>query len=594
MQKLTDIKNSVIEVADAISSILSVDVTVINADLVRIAATGKYKSKIGEKLPHGCSYDFILNTKKAELIEEKSDSKRCLQCSKNENCEEFSTIGYPLLTKDKEALGVIGLIAFNEEQKEYIYSHREEIGIFLEKLSLLLAGNLNYESTINNLSLRNEEFSNIVNSIDYGIILTDKNLNIKNVNRRVLNLFGLKKENLLDKNIKDIFDDFKIDITQGVYSLKDRKLGEGNEFIVKTIKNMLSEEVESYIFQVSNYSKALINAYNIIGDQNNIDFEHILGNSESIKNTITLAKQISSGDSSVMIRGESGTGKELFARAIHRNSKRKHNPYIAINCAAIPDNLLESELFGYEEGAFTGARASGKVGRLELANGGTLFLDEIGDLPLSLQPKLLRVLQDGNFVRLGGKKPINTNFRLITATNRDLEEMVKTEQFREDLYYRLNVIPINIPPLRKRKEDIEVIARAKLEEYCIRLSKDQKVFSDELLKILEDFPWKGNVRELENIIEYLVNVSHGEVITSEQLPPSFNAKSGEVKTTKEINSIDLKDKTLQQMTDEFEREVLLNLITLYGNDTKSKNKIADKLNINLSTLYRKLYRYNIS
>ncbi|MDO5041056.1 MAG: sigma 54-interacting transcriptional regulator, partial [Peptoniphilus sp.] len=532
--------------------------------------------------------------KKAELIEEKSDSKRCLQCSKNEHCEEFSTIGYPLLTQDKKALGVIGLIAFNEKQKEYIYSHKEEIGVFLEKLSLLLAGNLNYETTINNLSLRNEEFLNIVNSIDYGIILTDKNLEIKNVNRRVLNLLGLKKEDLLGKNIKNIFDNFKTDITQGVYSLADRKLGDGNEFIVKTIKNLLDDEVESYIFQISNYSKALINAYNIIGDQNNIDFEHILGNSESIKNTVTLAKQISAGDSSVMIRGESGTGKELFARAIHRNSKRKHNPYIAINCAAIPDNLLESELFGYEEGAFTGARSSGKVGRLELANGGTLFLDEIGDLPLSLQPKLLRVLQDGNFVRLGGKKPINTNFRLITATNRDLEEMVRTEQFREDLYYRLNVIPINIPPLRKRKEDIGIIAQAKLEEYCIRLSKDHKVFSDELLKTFEDFPWKGNVRELENIIEYLVNVSHGDVITSEQLPPSFNEKSGELKTTKEINSIDLKNKTLQQMTDEFEREVLLNLITLYGDDTKAKKKIADKLNINLSTLYRKLYRYNIN
>ncbi len=172
--------------------------------------------------------------------------------------------------------------------------------------------------------------------------------------------------------------------------------------------------------------------------------------------------------------------------------------------------------------------------------------------------------------------------------------MVKGGQFREDLYYRLNVIPINIPPLRKRKEDIKIIANAKLEEYCIRLSKNHKVFSDELLKIFENFPWRGNVRELENIIEYLVNVSHDEIITSEQLPPTFNEKSGEIKTTKVINSIELKNKTLQEMTDEFEREVLLNLISIYGSDTKSKNKIADKLNINLSTLYRKLYRYNIN
>ncbi|WP_138159895.1 sigma-54 interaction domain-containing protein [Peptoniphilus catoniae] len=593
MKELINIKNSVREVADAISSILSVDVTIINTDLIRIAATGLYKDRIGEQLPKDCSYSYILTNKKPELIIEKGISQRCHNCQSSNQCQEVATIGYPILSKNNETLGVIGLIAFNQEQKEYIYSHQKEIDLFLKKLSLLLAGNLNYEATINNLSLRNEEFSNIVNALDYGIILADSDFKIINYNNKIQKLLGIGDGVLKEVTIFDIFKNFNPKNKKSIYYIKGRPISQKNEFIVRTIENSVNGKVQTYIFQVSSYSKELINAYNIIEDQNNVNFEYILGNSAAIRNTINLAKQVAEGDSSVMIRGESGTGKELFAKSIHKNSPRKYNSYISINCASIPDNLLESELFGYEEGAFTGARVSGKVGRLELANGGTLFLDEIGDLPLSLQPKLLRVLQDGNFVRLGGKRVINVDFRLISATNRNLEEMVAAGEFREDLYYRLNVIPLELPPLRDRKEDIKLIAESKLSDYCIMLGKDKKVFSNELMEIFKNAYWKGNVRELENVIEYLVNVSTDKVISPKDLPPSFNSYRDPSYT--KASSLNFKQgMTLQDMTDEFEKNIISNLLTTYGETTKSKKIISEKLGINLSTLYRKLYRFNLN
>src|SRR5699024_2742206 len=211
---------------------------------------------------------------------------------------------------------------------------------------------------------------------------------------------------------------------------------------------------------------------------NSKGFDSILGNSAKAKEVVELAKQVAKSKSTVMIRGASGTGKELFARAIHNSSKRKDKPFIAINCSSIPQELFESELFGYDSGAFTGASKGGKIGKFELANNGTLFLDEIGDLPIHLQPKLLRVLQDECFVRLGGKELISVNFRLITATNKNLEEMVEKGQFRDDLYYRINVIPIEIPPLRQRGDDINILSEYGLEKYLEKLGKSDIIFSE--------------------------------------------------------------------------------------------------------------------
>lgn len=254
--------------------------------------------------------------------------------------------------------------------------------------------------------------------------------------------------------------------------------------------------------------------------------EEIRGASDAIAAVKAKVRRIAPTETTVLIRGESGTGKELFARAIHWESNRRGGPFVALNCAAIPENLLESELFGYEDGAFTGARKGGKPGKFELGTGGTLLLDEVGDLPVYLQAKLLRVLQFKEVERVGGTEPIPVDFRLIAATNRPLEEMIAAGTFREDLYYRLSVIPLELPPLRDRKEDIPLLLEYTTKRMAHRGGYRPKRWSAEALNAIYAYHWPGNVRELENAVEHAVSVEEGDLIAGENLPPRMLAALG--------------------------------------------------------------------
>ncbi|NRD77340.1 sigma 54-interacting transcriptional regulator [Bacillus sp. BRMEA1] len=247
-------------------------------------------------------------------------------------------------------------------------------------------------------------------------------------------------------------------------------------------------------------------------------FEDLIGSSSKFLTAKTWAKRVSGSNSTVLLMGESGTGKELFAHAIHHESTRSATPFVAINCSSIPEHLFESELFGYEDGAFTGAKKGGKKGQIELASGGTLFLDEIGDMPLSMQSKLLRVLQEKEIVRVGGHKSIPINVRIITATHRDLEKMVEKGGFRQDLFYRLNVIKIDIPSLRERKEDIPSIAKQLLKKLEARFYRNGIELSAEVIERLLQHSWPGNIRELENILERSINMLDGKTIKLLHLP----------------------------------------------------------------------------
>ncbi len=246
----------------------------------------------------------------------------------------------------------------------------------------------------------------------------------------------------------------------------------------------------------------------------------VVGGSPAFRRMMTLVEQVADSSATVLIQGESGTGKELVARAIHERSPRRSGPFIAVNCAALPETLLESELFGYEKGAFTGA-AGRKEGRFELADGGTLFLDEVADLSPVTQPKILRVLQEGEFERLGGTRTISVNVRIVTATNQDLAQMVKDKRFREDLYYRLNVITITVPPLRDRREDIEVLAQHFLRVYAAKNNRKLDGLTAEALRRLEAYAWPGNVRELENVVERGVVLARGALVDVADLPPEI-------------------------------------------------------------------------
>lgn len=307
-----------------------------------------------------------------------------------------------------------------------------------------------------------------------------------------------------------------------------------------------------------------------------------VGNSPKMQEAIRIGKKVAKSNSTVFLRGESGTGKEIMAKMIHALSDRHDKLMISINCAAIPENLVESELFGYEEGAFTGAKKHGAIGKFELADGSTIFLDEIGDMPLHVQTKLLRVLQESKVERIGGTKPIPIDIRVICATNQNIEQMVEEGTFREDLYYRLNIIPIELPPLRKRKEDLPALIDYYIAYYNQKLGKNMEGVSPEALQTLMSYDWPGNVREMKNIIEYLANVAEGELIQLSDLPDHIVLRS----------SKGYEDWSLEEIMEEYEKRVLGSMIKKNAT-LAEKNELADALRISRATLYRKLRKYEL-
>ncbi|SHE55686.1 Transcriptional regulator containing PAS, AAA-type ATPase, and DNA-binding Fis domains [Tissierella praeacuta DSM 18095] len=582
------IQDSVQEVAEAIEAVLNVDVTIIDENMYRVAATGQYRDSIGSRIPNSCSFEVVAETKKPQVINKPNISKQCFSCSLKGSCSEMATLGYPILNNDK-LVGVIGLIAFKNDQKKKIQEQKEDLLIFLSRLSDLIVGNINYYETINSITIQHEETRMIIDSLDKGIICTDENGNIKFVNSNIENYLVKDKYKLIDTNIDKIFPYLKEKGEESFSIEKKIKIGnKKNSFIIRNIPVIVEGKTVSNILEIQRTFDMVRNAYKLMEGERKVTFKDILGNSPKMLEVKSIAKNIAPSESTVLLRGESGTGKELFARAIHYESDRNKAPFIAINCASIPDNLLESELFGYEEGAFTGAKKEGKMGKFELANGGTLFLDEIGDLPIHLQPKLLRVLQEQSFMRVGGKELINISFRLIAATNRNLEEMVYNGEFREDLYYRLNVIPIIIPPLRERQEDIELLSENLLNKNCLKLEKEKKFYSKEIKEAFHKYHWPGNIRELENTVEYLVNMAKEEEISYDALP--MNVKDY-LCNEKCIGCSH--EKTLKDMVDKYEKDILERYLKEYGSSTKDKELIAEILDINLSTLYRKLTKYNL-
>lgn len=312
-----------------------------------------------------------------------------------------------------------------------------------------------------------------------------------------------------------------------------------------------------------------------------LEQEGILVQSSKMQNIVSLALRVAQVDSTVLVTGESGVGKEIITKIIHKNSKRKDGPFIKINCGAIPESLLESELFGYEAGAFTGASKDGKMGMFELAHQGTLFLDEIGELPLTLQVKLLRAIQDREIHRVGGSMPRQVDVRIIAATNRNLVEMVEKGEFREDLFFRLNVVPIHVPPLRERQEEIIPLAKKFLAKFCNAYSL-KKELSPEVMEALLEYQWPGNIRELENVIERLVVTTPGEIITFSDLPRFFFGEQSLSKATVSVRGlIPLKEAVLA-----VEKLLLEKAMERYG----STYKAAEVLQVDQSTIVRKLHK----
>ncbi len=316
--------------------------------------------------------------------------------------------------------------------------------------------------------------------------------------------------------------------------------------------------------------------------------EHeMIGDSKPIRELKAQIKIAAPTSGWVLITGENGTGKELVARAIHHNSHRQDKPFVEVNCAAIPEELIESELFGHEKGSFTGATTQ-RRGKFDQAHKGTLFLDEIGDMSLKTQAKVLRILQEHKFERVGGNKTIEVDVRVIAATNKDLEKEIAAGNFREDLYYRLNVIPFHVPPLRERKSDIPKLAEHFLEYFCSKESRETKTLDNDAIQAITDYPWPGNVRELKNLIERLVIMSPGNTITRKQLPQAICDKR--LASAKEQSSVSLTADTFRTAKEEFEKEFLIQ--KLEENDWNI-SRTAEIIEIERSNLHRKIKAYGI-
>jgi two-component system response regulator AtoC len=354
-------------------------------------------------------------------------------------------------------------------------------------------------------------------------------------------------------------------------------------FTVEEIEIKITKAISTGKLTKKNKELSLENEY--LRTELSSSFSEIIGNSDKIINIFNQIEKVASANSPVLILGESGTGKELVARAIHYTSQRKNKPFVKVNCAALSQSLLESELFGHERGAFTGALRT-KPGRFEIAKEGTIFLDEIGEISSEVQVKLLRVLQEKEFERVGGTETLKMSARLITATNRNLEELVSQKKFREDLFYRLNVVPIRLPSLRERREDIPLLVNHFITKYSLDAKKKIKGITKEAIELLTEYDWPGNIRELENIIERAIVMTNHTVLNLSDFSPFFIDK----RPSENYEKKDKRTKSLIDLVENFEKEIIIEILNkCNGNITQA----AKNLNINRTTLRYKLEKYGL-
>lgn len=432
----------------------------------------------------------------------------------------------------------------------------------------------------------------VFDAVSEGIVAVDVDGNITNVNPVAEKILRRTADGLLGKNIAQV-----LSVNAPIlHCLRDGKPYNYREISLDTGRGRLNFVTTGRPLKDDRGN--IIGAVAIITDMSDVKqfvysmtkpvmttFDDIVGRSPAIVRVVEFARAVAKGDATVLIRGESGTGKELFARAVHMGSVRQGKPFVPVNCAALPDNLLESELFGYVEGAFTGAQKGGKMGLFEFAHNGTLFLDEIGELSTHLQAKLLRVLQEGRVRRIGDRVENAVNVRVVAATNRNLEEMVKKGEFREDLYYRLNVVPLYIPPLRQREEDIKIITEYLIKKFGERTGHAVFVAGDAMVK-LSRYSWPGNIRELENVLERAMILADGEEIKPEHVHFDPNQSLPECG---EVASGPAEAGTLEAVVSGIEKQRIAEALKAYG----SIRRAARALGVSHTTVMNKMKKYGI-
>jgi len=587
---LKGIQELVQQVADVIAAALKVETEIVDETMTVMAGTGECRKRIntieeGGEIAAGYVYGRVLSTKQAFVVE---DAKNDPMYDPTGELEEVAEICCPILYKEK-AIGVIGLIAFNQKQYKRLIENKKEMLNFLWQMSELITGKVAEMETTKQLLLMKNKLNTIVESIQDGILAIDRDGVITHCNHTVEMLLNKDKNLINGSPLEEIFPGspmLSVLKTGKGYSEKEEIYQTSKEhfhFIVTVTPLSDQSQVYGAVASIRKMSDVRKLAYSLTSSELDLSFSEVKGESSIIKSLKQQAMKVSNSNSSIMITGESGTGKGVFAMAIHNASKRASGPFVSVNCGSIPETLLESELFGYVKGAFTGASKEGKIGKFEMADGGTIFLDEIGDLPLHLQVKLLHVLQHKKVERVGSSKLIPIDIKVIAATNQNLEKMVNEGEFRADLFFRLNVIPLHLPPLQERRIDIPILMNHFLSKHTASLNKDIYGFDPKVIEMFQTYRWPGNVRELENVVEYAVNMEPTNRITVHSLPLRMLRK----------NDLSSGYSSLKKMISLHEKEILQNMLSKYGYSVKAKKQIAGQLEVSIATLYRKLEEHEL-
>ena len=580
---LMQIQPTIQRFARMLASVLQLEVEIVDENLCRVAGTGAYGKFLGRQLSGNSRLlRHVLETKTEKVVTQSRFDPLCEGCDSKENCREKAFLGTPVILQDR-CVGVISLIAVTHEQQEHISDNLREFSDYVRHISTIFVSKLlEDQGPGDNIS---KIFATMIDNIDQGVLVVDDESRVQFVNQTALKTLGVVQNNIIGKPIRFRPLTFESNFTHGhmqhIVSWDDK-----SELIIGQLHNIQGRQLFLMAFHQSHTSFSVANA----PDEPHI--EQLVGECRVMRKLKRLISRIAPSPSSVMVVGESGTGKEVVARAIHKLSGRRNKPFIAINCAAIPEQLLESELFGYVKGAFTGASANGKTGLIQAANTGTLFLDEIGDMPLMLQAKLLRAIEAREILPIGASSPIQVDIRIISATNQNLAQFIAEGKFREDLFYRLNVIPITLPPLRERQEDIELLVHYFLHLHTRRLGSVYPGIAPDVVEILRKHRWPGNLRELSNLMEYLVNVvPSGEVIDSTLLPPNLlNNGTTEQSDVTEVSEAHLAlDDAGGTALEEMEKQMIREALSRHN----SKKQVADELGIGIATLYRKIKKYEL-
>ena len=587
-QLLRKIQDTVMKYADIISQMAQVDVEVVDNTLYRVAGTGIFRDKLNMDMSfEGHVYRQALKTGETMVIHNPGEEEICRDCPHCQNCRETIEISMPVRMGD-QVIGVIGLVCSTQKQRQRIVDNEKLYLQFLEQIAEFISAKAQeYVLNASRTALMGA-LNGTMDRITQGVIILGQDGTITTANeiaRQQLNI--PQPEGLLVE----------------VQATGDR-LGDRDEYIVTVEERKsavmghfypLPDATEKYanvlLFNISKDIQDLL--YGITSTVQTVSCKNIIGSSEKTQKLKDHIMRVARSTSTVLITGESGTGKEMVATAIWNAGDRKDKNFVAINCAAIPEALLESELFGYVKGAFTGADPNGRIGKFELADKGVIFLDEIGDMPLYLQAKLLRVLQERKIVRIGSNQQIPIDVRILAATNKNLKEMIREKKFREDLYYRLNVIPMEISPLRERPEDIEELALHFAKRYAELFKKDFWKITEPVMDRIKSYPWEGNVRELENVMEFMVNMMGSDGVLNEQTLPrelqstAFRRMPRPAPVQVPVAVREEKPERILTLK-ELEQREIRKAIAKHGSTTQGKKAAAKELGIGLATLYRKM------